>query len=86
LPTATLTATTQNVCYGGTATYSVALTGTSPWALKYWNGTAEQTVSDITSSPCTITINNAIADLSYYITEVSDAHCTNTTDGKFRFN
>lgn len=75
LPTATISG-TDTICSTGNATISVALTGTQPWSITYFNGSTSTTVSGITTSPYQFTTNAAG---SYTITAVSDATgCTGT--------
>jgi len=56
-PTAMLSGPTKTVCLSETATYSVNLTGQSPWTITYTeNGGTPMTVSGITNSPYTLTV------------------------------
>jgi hypothetical protein len=65
----------QIVCYNGTATFSVNLTGTAPWSLTYSNGTTNTTVNNIMSSPYIFNIPNIITDKTYTISSLSDKFC-----------
>nr|WP_294934331.1 T9SS type A sorting domain-containing protein [uncultured Flavobacterium sp.] len=66
----------QYVCYDGTATFSVALTGTGPWNLTYFNGTTSTSVTNIPASPYVFNIPNMTANQTYTITALSDTKCT----------
>ncbi|HKM92471.1 MAG TPA: hypothetical protein VJY41_02340 [Prolixibacteraceae bacterium] len=66
---------TATICRGGSTTISVALTGTQPWALTWSNGTTSTSVTGITTSPYTFSVN-PIANTTYTVTALSDAKCT----------
>ncbi|QBZ97669.1 Ig-like domain-containing protein [Flavobacterium sangjuense] len=66
----------QTICYGGTATFSVALEGTGPWNLTYSNGVSTTTVNGITSSPYVFSISGMTANRTFTITALSDSRCS----------
>ncbi|KGO92290.1 beta strand repeat-containing protein, partial [Flavobacterium enshiense] len=66
----------QTVCNGGTATFSIALTGSGPWELKYFNGTTSTTVNDILISPYVFTVADMTNTETYTITYLKDSICT----------
>jgi len=65
----------QTVCNGGTATFSVALTGTAPWSLTYSNGSTTTTANNITTNPYVFTVNGMTTNKTYTITALSDSKC-----------
>jgi len=85
LPTAILTSETLiGLCAGGTINLSVALTGTAPWSIVYkTNGANPVTVSDIQTSPATITLTPAAGVTTIYtLGSVSDYNvCSSTGTG-----
>ncbi len=66
----------QTICYDGTATFSVALTGVAPWTVTYTNGTTPTTVTGINASPYTFSVPNLKANVTYTITALNDKNCT----------
>ncbi len=64
----------QTICYGGTATFSIALTGTAPWNITYSNGTTPTTVTT-SSNPYVFSITNVTANVTYTVTNLKDANC-----------
>lgn len=66
----------QTICNHGTATFSVALTGTAPWNITYSNGTTPTTVTNINTNPYVFSVNDITANATYTITALSDANCT----------
>jgi len=66
----------QTVCFGGTATFNVALTGSAPWRVTYSNGTTTTTVNNVTTNPYIFSVANVTANATYTITGLSDSKCT----------
>ncbi|ESU29188.1 hypothetical protein FLJC2902T_05770 [Flavobacterium limnosediminis JC2902] len=66
----------QTVCLSATATFSVALTGSSPWRLTYFDGTTSTTVNNILTSPYTFTVPNMTVNKTYTVTALNDSKCT----------
>jgi hypothetical protein len=66
----------QTICYDGTATFSVTLTGVAPWTITYTNGTTPTTVTGINTSPYIFNVPNIKADVTYTITALNDKNCT----------
>ncbi|MFV8326133.1 PKD-like domain-containing protein [Flavobacterium sp. ZS1P14] len=65
----------QTICYNGTATFSIALTGTAPWNLTYSNGSTTTTVNNINSNPFILTVPNITVNKTFTVTALSDANC-----------
>ncbi|MFV5695064.1 PKD-like domain-containing protein [Flavobacterium sp. LB3P122] len=65
----------QTICYDGTATFSIALTGTAPWSITYSNGTTLTTVNNASANPFVFTVSNIISNKTYTITALSDSQC-----------
>jgi hypothetical protein len=66
----------QTICYDGTATFSVSLTGVAPWTVTYTNGTAPTTVTGINTSPYIFSVPNLKANVTYTITGLNDKNCS----------
>jgi hypothetical protein len=66
-----------NVCAGGDATISVALTGNPPFRIVWSDGTVQD---DIVTTTATRTVSPERTS-TYSITSVSDAHCNGTGQG-----
>jgi hypothetical protein len=73
-PTATI-GSDQTICYGGTATFSIAMTGVAPWNVSYSNGTTTTTVNNVTTNPYVFSVNNITANQTYTVTNLSDSRC-----------
>lgn len=59
VPTAT-TSGSQTICQGGNATFTVGFTGSTPYTLRYTNGTGNTTITGITSNPYFVTVSPAV--------------------------
>ena len=68
----------QTICSGGTATFSVALSGTAPWNITYTDGTTPTTVTNVTTNPYVFTVSGITTSTSYTLTALSDANCSST--------
>jgi hypothetical protein len=77
---ATITGTTS-ICDGGTTNVSIALTGTAPWSLTYTDGTSSWDVTNILSTPHTISVSPA-STRTYTVTALSDANSCSATAGE----
>jgi hypothetical protein len=66
----------QTICYDGTATFTIALTGQAPWMITYSNGITPTTVTYNGASPYVFTVTNIKANCTYTVTNLSDANCT----------
>ncbi|WP_255512758.1 PKD-like domain-containing protein [Flavobacterium sp. GT3R68] len=64
----------QTVCNGGTATFSIALTGTAPWTITYTNGTTPTTVTT-SLNPYVFSVPNITSNVSCWITALRDFRC-----------
>ena len=67
-----------SICNGSALPLTVNFTGTGPWNLVYNNGTTNQTVNNIASTPYTI---NASTAGTYTLVSVSNAQCSGTVSG-----
>jgi hypothetical protein len=61
----------QLICNGGTATFSVALTGVAPWC----NGTTTTTVNNVNTNPYVFSVSGITSNKTYTITALSDSRC-----------
>jgi hypothetical protein len=79
IPTATIEP-PPPICYGDSAQLSVILTGNGPWSITLTDGTSSWIFNNIISSPFTLTVPVIpLVNTTYWITEVTDIHVTNTT-------
>ncbi|MDR1458996.1 MAG: metallophosphoesterase, partial [Bacteroidales bacterium] len=78
LPTANIISTTESICLTDSVEL-ISLTGVAPWTIKYNDGNAVQTLSDITSpywfKP------TAAGTYQFTLISVSDINCSNTATG-----
>ncbi len=77
LPTGEITG-LSGICESESASFTVTLTGTSPWNITYTDGTTPVSVTGITSSPYTVNVTPA-ASTTYTLSAVSDAYCDATS-------
>ncbi|MEO5776278.1 MAG: PKD-like domain-containing protein [Flavobacterium sp.] len=66
----------QTICNGGTATFSVALTGVAPWSVTYSNGITTTTVNNVNTNPFVFNVTGMTVNRTYTITALSDSKCT----------
>ncbi|MFE3846811.1 PKD-like domain-containing protein [Flavobacterium sp. LB3P45] len=71
----------QTICYDGTGTFSVALTGVAPWTVTYTNGVTSTTVNNINTNPFLFSVPNIKTDVTYTITALNDKNCTSFPGG-----
>jgi len=73
-PTATLSG-TQTICGVGSASLSIAFTGTGPWNVSYTDGTTPNTVNGLTSSPYvfSVTPSNSV---NFTLLSVTNPYCS----------
>jgi hypothetical protein len=68
------------ICAGDSVHLTVLLTGTAPWSITLTDGVNNFVFNNITSSPFTLTVPMIpLVTTNYWISEVTDAHVTNTT-------
>lgn len=80
-PTATLTGGGTIDTEPASVILPITLTGTAPWTITYTiNGTNQQTISGITSSPYLLAVSPQ-QNSNYQLTGVSDASCSGTAVG-----
>ncbi len=77
-PTATI-GTLSPICAGDSVHMTVTLTGTAPWSFTLTDGMNSWVYSNISASPFNLTVPAIpLSTTSYWISEVTDAHVTNT--------
>jgi len=77
---ASISGTSGTRCFGASAAFNVALTGTAPWTLTYReNNGPQQTVTNIASSPFVLTVTPTGTGVrTYTLTSITDGvGCTN---------
>jgi hypothetical protein len=68
------------ICIGDSVHLTVLLTGTAPWSITLTDGVNNFVFNNITSSPFNLTVPVIpLVTTTYWISEVTDAHATNTT-------
>ncbi|MEY4307827.1 MAG: hypothetical protein RL422_30 [Bacteroidota bacterium] len=72
-PTSTISG-AQTICSGSTAPLSVQFTGTSPWAITYYDGSSSTIVSSINTANYTLNVSPTTTK-TYTISSISDANC-----------
>jgi gliding motility-associated-like protein len=72
-PTSVMSGTTA-ICDGETTTISISFTGAGPWDVTYTDGTTPMNVI-VNTNPYTFNVTPA-ADVSYMVSNLSDANCT----------
>lgn len=65
---------TTTIYKGQSADVTFDLTGTPPWELTYSDGTTDETVTDITSTPYIITVSPQVTT-TYKAVQLSDEYC-----------
>jgi hypothetical protein len=65
----------QTICYNGTATFSVALTGKAPWNITYSNNVTGATTVTTSTNPYIFSVSGLTANRVYTLTNLSDANC-----------
>ena len=79
IPTATLDP-PPPICAGDSVHLTVHLTGTAPWSITLTDGVNNYVFNNIMSSPYILTVPDLpLVTTTYWISEVTDAHTTNTT-------
>lgn len=81
LPTAALSG-TDSVCHNYGTSFTVAFTGIGPWNFTYSDGTNSTPVSNVSSSPYTISTGNLTSSTTYTLTAISNKFgCVGSTSG-----
>jgi hypothetical protein len=79
LPTANVTG-SASICPGVATNVSVALTGTSPWSLTYFDGTTSTNVTGIAGTPYVFGVAPTVTK-TYTVTALTDASCSAQPSG-----
>ncbi|WNM20122.1 beta strand repeat-containing protein [Flavobacterium capsici] len=66
----------QTICNNGTASFTINLTGTSPWSITYNNGSTNTTINNITSNPYILNVPGITTNRTFTIVGLSDSKCT----------
>jgi gliding motility-associated-like protein len=77
LPTAAMSG-GGSICSGSSTSVNVNFTGTGPWTFTYSNGSVNNTISGVTTSPYVI---NTGTSGNYSLVSVSDVNCAGTVSG-----
>ncbi len=73
-PTATLSG-TQTICGVGSASLSIAFTGTGPWNVSYTDGTTPNAVNGLTSSPYVFSVTPS-SSVTFTLLSVANPYCS----------
>jgi hypothetical protein len=78
-PPTAIIATPSPICVGDSVRLTVSLTGTAPWSITLTDGVNSWVYSNIMTSPFDLTVPVIpLVTTTYWISEVSDLHVTNT--------
>lgn len=72
-PTASITG-NQTICPGGSAQFSINMTGAGPWDISWMEGTSALSQTGITSSPWVVSVTPSVTT-TYKVTAISDPSC-----------
>jgi large repetitive protein len=78
VPTA-VTSGSQTICQGNTATFTVGFTGSTPYTLRYTNGTGNTTITGIVSNPYFVTVSPSV-NTTYTLSGLNNT-CLGTFSG-----
>ncbi len=68
------------ICVGDSVHLTITLTGTAPWSITLTDGVNNFVFNNIMTSPFNLTVPMIpLTTTTYWISEVTDAHVTNTT-------
>jgi hypothetical protein len=73
-PTASISG-DQTICPGGSAQYSIHMTGNGPWNITWMEGSTSLSQTGITSSPWVVNVSPTVTT-TYKVTSVSEPACT----------
>jgi gliding motility-associated-like protein len=72
-----------NICAGSTTSVNINFTGAAPWSFTYNDGTSNNTISNVSTTPYVITTGTSG---NYSLVSVSNAQCSGTTSGTANVN